>query len=199
MAPDAEKKADTGDDRRSADSDDATVLRALFEEKARAEIGAADALAPGSDVVPVSGALMAHVALVKGLPGPSEVTGGAALSGPDGEAAARALAALGYDPDSLFAIVSRAEPGIEESRRAERLRLALEAVDPRLIVALDADAGHDVSMAFGIAPLRFGKPVRVLGRTIVAVDGLEASLTDQARKQRVWRQLRSLEAGRGEP
>lgn len=198
MARDAEKRSGSRDGDHHVDSDDAASLRTLFEAKARAEIASADALAPGSDVVPVTGALLAHIALVKGLPGPAEVAGGAALSGPDGKAAARALAALGYQPGSTFAIVSRVEPGIAEERRTERLRLALEAVDPRLIVALDAEAAQDVSLAFGIAPLGFGKPVRILGRTVVAVDGLEASLTDQSRKQRVWRQFRTVEPKRDE-
>ena len=46
-------------------------------------LGAADALAPGSDIVASGGGLLAQVALVKGLPGPAEAAGGAALSGVD--------------------------------------------------------------------------------------------------------------------
>jgi len=184
--------SDTPETTGTRTAQNAAELRSLFEAKAKAELEAADACAPGSDVVAFSGALLAQVALVKGLPGPAEAVGGPALSGADGDAADLALAALGYDPATAFRMVSRVEPGVEPDRRAERLRLAVEAVDPRLIVALDAEAAEDVAVAFGIAPLRFGKPVRVLGRTVVAVDGLEASLGDQARKARVWRQLKSV-------
>lgn len=174
-----------------SDTDD---LRSLYEAKIRAELEGADREAPGSDRVPSAGVLLARLALIKGLPGPAEVKGGATLSGLDGIAADLALSALGYDPMDAFRIMSRPEPGIEVARRGERLRLVIEAVDPGLVIALDAEAAEDLSEAFGVAPLRFGKPVQVLGRTIVAVDGLEASLTDQARKRRVWRQLQSVSA-----
>lgn len=172
----------------------ADELRALFEAKVRAELEAADRAAPGSDRVPSTGALLAHVALVKGLAGPAEATGGAALSGSDGAAADLALAALGLDPSGAFRILSRPEPGVEATRRTERLRLAIEATDPGLVIALDAEAAEDLASAFGVASLRYGKPARVLGRTLLAVDGLEASLTDQPRKRRVWRQFQAVSA-----
>ena len=170
----------------------AAEIRALYEAKTRAELAAADSVAPGSDRVASVGALLARVALVKGLPGPAEVSGGAALCGPDGVAADLALAALGHDPAGTFRLLSRPEAGIDAARRTERLRLVVEAVDPEFVIALDPEAAEDVAEAFGIAPLRFGAPVRVLGRTMLAVDGLEASLTDQARKRRVWRQMQAL-------
>jgi hypothetical protein len=170
----------------------ADEIRTLFEAKARSELDSADAAAPGSDRVPSVGALLAGLALVKGLPGPAESTGGAALSGADGTAADLALAALGYDPTCAFRMLSRPEPGIEAPRRAERLRLAIEAVDPEVVVALDAEAAEDLAEAFGTAPLRFGKPTVVTGRIMLAVDGLEASLADLPRKRKVWRQLQAL-------
>jgi hypothetical protein len=170
-------------------AEDATALRALFESKARAELIAADALAPGSDRVAWRGELLAHVALVKGLPGPAEASGDAALSGPDGDAADKALAALGYAPEGAFRMLSRPEPGLEPAPAAERLRLAIEAVDPELVIALDAAAAEDLALAFGIEPLRFGEVRIVLGRRLLAVDGLEASLSDEKRKAQVWRQL----------
>lgn len=164
----------------------------LYEAKARAELALADASAPGSDLVPGAGAPLARTMLLKGLPGPAERVGGSALCGADGDAAALALAALGYDPEDTFRLVSRPEPGIKRDRCANRLRLAVEAVDPHLVVALDAEAAEDLAQAFGVAPLRFGKPAIVLGRTLLAVDGLEASLTDPVRKRRVWRQLQTV-------
>jgi hypothetical protein len=169
----------------------AEQVRAEFEERARAELKAADALAPGSDAVAWSGALLAEVALVKGLPGPAEASGGSALSGVDGEAALKALAALGWDGGGVFRTLSRPEPGISSARRADRLRLQIEAVDPALVLALDAEAAVDVAQALGVAPPPFGREARAAGRRVVAVDGLEASLGEPARKKRVWRQLQA--------
>jgi hypothetical protein len=167
----------------------AEQIRAQFEERAKAELRAADALAPGSDAVAWSGALLAEVALVKGLPGPAEASGGGALSGADGEAARKALTALGWGDERVFCTLSRSEPGASAARSTQRLRLQIEAVGPALVLALDAEAAADVAQAFGVARMPLGKEIRVLGRRIVAVDGLEASLGEPARKQRVWRQL----------
>ena len=166
-------------------------VRTLFETRAVAEIAAANALAPGSDIVAHSGALFAEVALVKGLPGPAEASGGPALSGADGEAARKALSALGWPDNAIFTTLARPEPGLPPEQRADRLRLQLEAVDPALIVALDAEAAADIAEAFGIAPLRFGIETRVLGRRVLAVDGFEASLADDRRKRVVWEQLKA--------
>ena len=169
-------------------------VRGVFEARARAELAAADALAPGSDAVAWSGSLFADVVAVKGLAGPAEASGGAALTGADGEAARKALIALGWAEDAIFATLSRPEPGLSAERRSDRLRLQIEAVDPTLVLALDAEAAADIAEAFGIAQPAFGDEARVLGRRIVAVDGLEASLGDPARKKRVWRQLQAAKA-----
>jgi hypothetical protein len=174
----------------TANSDIAAKLRALHEARAKAELAAADSLAPGSDRVAPRGALMAQLAVVKGLAGPAEATGGAALSGADGTALAKALEALGWVADTVFYTLSRPEPGIEPSRRAERLRLQIEAVDPTVVVALDAEAAEDLVEAFGCEPLAPGRALRVLGRSFVAVDGFEAALGDERTKRRVWAQLK---------
>ena len=116
------------------------------------------------------GALLAQVALVKGLPGPAEAAGGAALSGPDGEAALKALEALGWNPAELFFTLSRPVSGGDAERRARRLRAQLEAVDPRVVVALDVEAAEDLARAFGVDPPRPGTPVAAMGRRLVAVD-----------------------------
>jgi uracil-DNA glycosylase len=166
-------------------------VRSDFEERARAELRAADALAPGSDAVAWTGELLATIALVKGLPGPAEASGGDALSGADGDAALKALAALGWDVGAVFRTLSRPEPGSAEARRTDRLRLQIEAVDPALVIALDAEAADDVGGAFGIKPPAFGREIRHQGRRFVAVDGLEASLGEPSRKKRVWRQLQA--------
>ena len=165
-------------------------IRALHEARALAELTAADRLAPGSDAVAWRGALLAEVAVVKGLPGPAESTGGAALTGADGEAAAKSLERLGYDPASAFYTLSRPEPGIERATRVTRLKAQLAAVDPDLVIALDAEAAQDVAEALGIAKPAFGTVVGAGGTRMVACDGLEASLGDERNKQRVWRQLK---------
>jgi hypothetical protein len=61
-----------------------------------------------------------------------------------------------------------------------------------LAVALDAHAAEDLGLAFGVK-MAFGEPVMQQGRTLLAVDGLEASLDDPARKACVWRQFKALD------
>ena len=162
----------------------------LFRAKARAELEQADALARGSSRVSWSGDEIATVALVKGTPGEADTRAGHALAGPDGEAAHKALDALGLAPER-FAICSRVGKA-GAAARAKRLRLAIEAVDPRIVVALDGEAAADLAAAFGLDSLGFGTPVSVGGRRFLAVDGLEASLADEKRKRLVWRQLKTL-------
>jgi len=178
-------------DRPTSQPDDAAALRQLHEARARAELAAADLMCPGSDAVASRGALLGGVALVKGLPGPAEASGGAALSGPDGDAALKALEALGWSADQLFCVLSRPEPGADPSCCSARLGAVLEAVDPRVIVALDRVAADDVGAAFGTSLHSDAAPVTVLGRTLVAVDDLEASLADDKRKRRVWEQFKA--------
>lgn len=178
----------------SGDAIDATAaeIRASHEVRARAELEAADALCPGSDAVPWAGALLAEIALVKGHRGPAEESGGAALTGADGDAAKLALGRLGYDWSRAFRTLSRPEPGSELPRLAQRLRLQIEAVDAEVVIALDAVAASDLAQALGSPPLVLGKTRRIGGRTLLAVDGLEASLGDARLKRRVWNQMKAV-------
>jgi len=169
--------------------------------KSAEELRQAISLQPGADAVPDAGEPGAAVLLVKGDAGPAEASGLPALSGPDGQAAASALEALGFDPDSVYAMVSRPhattaspEAGSDTiaSQIHERVRATAEAVDPHAIIALDLTAGADLAAAFGGVALTPGTAVRVLGRTLLVVEGLEASLGDPALKKRVWAQLRAL-------
>jgi len=171
-------------------------LQVLFERRARAELSSADALLPGSDAVACRGALLAQVALVKGLPGPAEAAGGAALSGVDGDAAAKALEALGYAPDELFYTLSRPVTSASPERRAQRLRAQIEAVDPGVIVALDEQAAEDVAAAFGAQAPRPGDTAVLMGRRLVCVAAFEASLPDDRLKRVAWNQFK-LAAPRG--
>ena len=158
--------------------------------KARAELARADALLPSSEAVAGCGDLFATVLLVKGEPGPEDERAGTAMAGPDGEAAAKALGALGLDSESVFCACSRPVEGGDPDAVVDRLAWIVEAVDPDVAIALDADAADDLARAVGIAELRFGEPLRRHGRAVLAVDGLEASLGDEARKARVWEQLK---------
>lgn len=169
----------------------AAALRSLHQARAAAELAASNTMIPGADAVAPRGNVFAQVVVVKGLAGPAEATGGAALSGPDGEAALKALTALGWDPDDVFFTLSRPVTGSDGVEVAQRLRLQIESVDPELVVALDAEAAADVAAALGIVPFAFGEIVLVEGRRVMACDGLEASLTDVKRKQRVWAQLKN--------
>ncbi len=181
-------KANAG---KGTDPTGAEAIRRAHEARAMAELALAERAAPGSDAVASSGAVVAEVALVKGLPGPAESAGGVALSGPDGEAADAALAALGWDPAQVFRTLSRPEPGIAAEKRVRRLRQQLEAVDPVVVIALDAEAAADLAEAFALDGLKPGAPVTRLGRTLVALSGLESSLGDPTAKRRVWRELKA--------
>jgi hypothetical protein len=169
----------------------ADAIRERFEAKARAELAAADRLVPGSDVVAWRGCLVPAVAVVKGRPGPAEASGGAAVSGADGVAVAKALESLGHDSDQVFFTLSRPVSDAAGNEGARRLRLQLEAVDAPLIIALDAEAAADLAAAFGLPGLGFGEVVRGAGRRFVACDGLERSLGDERAKKRIWRQLQA--------
>ena len=164
-------------------------LDALYRAKARAEIEAAEALVSGS-VVRGQGDPLALVLLVKGTPGAEDRAAGRALAGADGVAIGRALDALGL-PEERFAFCSHV--GRQAKARISRTRLMTEAVDPRVVVLLDAEAAADFAAAFGVPVPPFGEVVRVLGREVLAVDGFEASLGDESAKRRVWKQLKALE------
>ncbi len=71
--------------------------------------------------------------------------------------------------------------------------MQIEAVAPRIVVALDPEAAEDVSVALGHPALPWGKPIRIAGRTVLAVQGFSAALDDPERKRRVWGQLKSLQ------
>lgn len=171
---------------------DVTTAITAYENKVRAELARADALVPGADRVAWSGVYDAQIMAVKGLSGPAEESGGPALSGEDGVALRKALSALGFDPHSVFATLSRPVADADPELTAHRLRAQIEAVEPRVIVALDREAAQDIAIALGIRTPGFGRIVACLGRRIVAIDGFEASLTEESRKAQVWQQLKAL-------
>lgn len=169
---------------------EAQRLDALFRAKARAEIAVAEGIAGDGGAVRGQGDELAEVLLVKGEPGPGDLDAGRALAGADGEAAGKALDALGITP-SRFAFCTRVE-GLSERDRLERTRLMVEAVDPRIVVALDPLAAEDILDAYGCQAVSPGMLTHLQGRAFVALEGLEASLADESLKRRVWRQLKAL-------
>jgi hypothetical protein len=171
-------------------AESAEDVRRMYSAKVLAEVEQAEALAPGSDAVPARGNPLARVLVLKGLPGPAEAAGGASVSGADGHAIVKALVALGYLDDDAFFVLTRPEPGISSVQRVARVRGIVEAIDPVVAIALDAEAAEDLSVALDrkITP---GTPAEVLGRRFVAVDGFEVSLGSGARKRVVWRQLQA--------
>lgn len=166
-------------------------LDGLYRAKARAEVEAAEKLAKGADVVRGQGDLLADVLLVKGEPGPGDLAKKRALAGDDGLAIGRALDALGVS-GARYAVCTRVDAS--DRNRLTRLRLLTEAIDPRIVVLLDAAAAEDFASAYGVEQPPPGRLTHVLGRLVLAVDGFEASLQDEARKRRVWAQLRLLKA-----
>jgi hypothetical protein len=71
------------------------------------------------------------------------------------------------------------------------LRAVVEAVDPRVVVALDDEAAGDVARAYGLGALAPGVEVEASGRRLLAVSGLESALGDVSRKKIVWAQMQS--------
>ena len=172
------------------DAGDAARIDGMYRAKARAEIADAESLVPGDAIVRGHGDELADVLLLKGEPGPADIEAGRALAGRDGEAAESALEALGVE-GARYAACSRVG-AVGEAERARRVRLLVEAIDPRLIVALDPVAAADLAAAFGVDVPAAGEVVRILGRRVLALDGLEASLGDERLKRRVWKQLKAL-------
>jgi hypothetical protein len=163
-------------------------VEALFHAKADAELSkAAGALAGGA--FSATGDPAAAVLLLKGEPGPVDLAAGRALAGPDADAATASLEALGLPTDWL-GLITRAPDGRPADINV--LRRAVEACDPAWVLALDAPAAQDAAGALGVGQLPFGRPMTLRGRTWLALDGLEASLSDPARKRRVWAQLKTV-------
>lgn len=162
----------------------------VYRDKARTEIAQAEALVTGKGSVRGQGDLLAEVLLIKGEPGQGDLSTGRALSGDDGVAIGKALDALDL-PKARFAFCTRG--GRAPARaRISRVRLMTEAVDPGVIVLLDTVATADFAAAFGVDAPAPGVLTKILGRTVVALTGFEASLTDEAAKRQAWKQLQAL-------
>jgi uracil-DNA glycosylase len=174
-------------------SAEAKRLEKLQVAKARAELRAADAQIGAKTAIAGRGDPTAEVMIVKGVPDAGEVASRSALSGEDGVAARKALAALGFDPERLWATHSRpAQAGGDDC--AGRLEAIVEAVDPLVAIALDDVAATDLAAAYRVPALVPGRPVIARGRVLGCVGGLAASLSDPAAKARVWECFKTIAA-----
>ncbi len=169
---------------------EAEQIRHLYEARVRHEIDASEEDA-GRDTVRWAGDLSARTLFVKGEPSEADAAAGAAFAGEDGDAARKALAALGRIDGGVAFTCSR-PPGLSAAARDRRLLTQLEALDPGTVIAADAAAAADVARVLGSGGLAPGKPTGVRGREVLALSGLEECLRDEGKKRIVWAELRSL-------
>ncbi|MDO4850964.1 MAG: hypothetical protein Q4A93_03795 [Actinomycetota bacterium] len=132
----------------------------------------------------IAGDLLAGFLCCKGVPGPAEQAGGAICSGEDGAALAKAAVALGYGEGSFAAVDVAGLP-------PDDLRIIIEAIDPAVVVSVDAPAREVVSQALGTSLPVYGVLVRAAGRRFLAVDSFEESLVSDEAKRRSWHQLKA--------
>lgn len=118
------------------------------------------------------------------------VTGALLLGEACYEALRKAFAALGYE-DEDFCTISLAAV---QSVAAEDLLLAIEMIDPLVVVSLDKAAASATASALRIPVPRYG--MAVAGgpggsRRFVAVEDFEASLATLQLKKISWSQLKA--------
>lgn len=171
------------------------ALADAYDAKARAELAAADAAIeapPGSWAGTIVGPRIAFVV--------GEMRGAGAkaalLDDRVADAVSKAADALGAGGE-VFTIASRVASSASPEARAHRLRLAIEAVDPIAVIALDGHGADDTSAAFGLSELRAGHPVRVAGRTIGTVGDFTASLDDPDAKAKAWIGMKAIASAAG--
>jgi hypothetical protein len=170
-------------------------LRSAYQAKAAAELADADAIAG----VPAPGAtgraglsVGPRIAFVVGTT--ADGSSGGLLDERVADAVTKAADALGAD-DAVFTLVTR-PPAASASTddRASRVRLAIEAVDPPVVIALDREAADDLAAAFGFDELRPGHPVRAFGRAIGSAGDFAVSLDDPKAKARSWAAMKDVAA-----
>lgn len=76
---------------------------------------------------------------------------------------------------------------------AEDVALAVETLDPELVVALDGAAARALQTAWGLdGPLRVGETTRVRGRRALNLGGFETALADPDAKRAMWARLKQV-------
>jgi hypothetical protein len=181
-------------DVREPDLSNADALQAAFDAKTRAELADADALIGAGESGHSGVVIGPRIAFVVARPASAVAgEGRGVLTARVADAAAKAAEALGAAGDT-FEIASRPVHGAPAEARARRLRLALEAVDPLVVIALDGEAASDLADAFGLDGLRRQSPVRVCGRAIGFAGEFAASLDDTTEKARAWSAMKAAAA-----
>ena len=139
----------------------------------------------------------ARIVAIKGEPGESERKGKPPFFGVDGEALESAFVALDWSSNNWCGIAIDL-PG-KGVIGAGDLPLLIETIDPIALLALDEKAATALQDGYGVELLpcipQPGKRIKILGRTLVFVDGFEAALASDDKgeaKQRVWKQLKAL-------
>ena len=146
----------------------------------------------------------AEVVVIKGEPGAVELAGGQPFFGEDAQALESALNTLGWGSNNWCGVITEL-PG-EAGLSAGDVRLLIEIIDPRAVVALDSHAleilweglasGERCAEGKVAVPQkpRPGQNTLFLGRMFVAVNGFETALAskDEKAKRRVWRELKAL-------
>ncbi|WP_368133683.1 hypothetical protein [Collinsella bouchesdurhonensis] len=158
--------------------------------------------------VRMEGNAFSPIVLIKGDLNEEERAGGALLGGADGTALRASCTAIGYAPEDFCALAAVAGEGDDPALTlgatlpTEVFREALEALDPEVVLLLDAAAADlmretyaDALVAiddFDTAMLKPGLVAHVLGRRVLALDGFEAALGDKREKQRMWAYIKQI-------
>jgi hypothetical protein len=175
----------------------AAALAAVYDAKALAELADAES-AGGSSVRGWRGEPLGPLAFVVSAMSAEGGEESGPLSGEAGDAADKAAAGLGAGSGPVFIVASRPSADIPEPARARRLALMLEAADPRVVIALDAEAAKDLALASGMERLdEPGLPVLVRGRVLGSAGGFVASLGDRPAKLRVWTAMKRIASAGG--
>lgn len=168
-----------------------TEINALGEELARA----------GDELrVPVlgSGHPLADVFLLKFSPKPSEIEEGVAFFGRSGQAILKSLQRLRIDPLAVYG-TNCLKFGTEDPEEASRwLTRELHIVQPKLVVAMGADAVEFVdALAFPLAQPIDASAEGIVQRFTGTIEALvtpdiDESLDEQPLKTRFWNAFKAL-------
>ncbi len=175
--------------------------RAAYVAKARAEV--AELARRG---LVMAGHTFSSVLFLKGEPNAGEKDGAPPLSGADGTALRKSLAALGYAPEDWVALACTLGSG--EPLDPELARLAITTLDPATVIACDEAAANVLREAyadelaslpdFSCAMLAPGVVAVVLGMRFLNLGGFEAALGNPKQKQIMWARLKRVPS-LGEP
>ena len=108
------------------------------------------------------------------------------LTAPERDALQKSLVALNMLQDCWAALAVSQDTPIEE------FRVLLETLDPSLVILLDKTAARYVSLMLDCPNFSLDSSKYVNGRTFIALEGFEASLTNDSAKRREWARLKRI-------